>query len=858
MFASIDTAAEKTSPTARMRARYQEGPAYISVDRARYYTESWRETEDAGLPLPVRIAEAMHHVYAHMRHHVEPEEQIAGYWTEHFLGVPLDIERGVFNDVLAAELKKSTLVRFRMRSAAKAVGYLLRKGTFAQFVRNQRRVRAGGAPPLNMELKTMATRAINAWQIAPADRKLLLRDLLPYWRGRCVVSHLHKALLASGLYSRDMHDFITGLPGNTSRQVMLINSAASIATLQGHVILDYGPVLREGLEALHAQATALAEHAPAQQRPFLQANARALEGVQLFATRLTQAVARAADQAQNSGTARNLHELAAVCARVPAQPARTFREAVQALWTVKTAVELAHPVNLHCFGRLDQMLYPYYRADLDAGRTTPGQARRLLDELLLKIMSQNVRPESNILANFYHRFLGSSPVTLGGVDAEGNDATNELTYLFLDAAHSSKAITNVSVRVHPDTPDALLERVAAYLAEGTSSFSLFNDDTHVEAMRRRGFTPADARDYAVMGCVETTCPGKTGAMSANALLLAKLLDMTLRDGATMTIAGPLRHEGARTGKPEEFADFEDLIAAFFAQGKDAIAKVVTASNLRDRIYAEHQPAPFISAFMEGCLESRCDVTAGGARYDLSGISLINSIANVTDALLVIKRLVYEEKRYTFADLLAALDANFEDHEELHAAMRDVPDRWGNGQPEADALARRIMQGLLDEIAHYTNYRGGPFVPYVISMITHTFEGRISMATPDGRRAATPFAASCNPANVERNGVTGALLSVAALPNAGLMGAAVNVKFHPSALGATPQARAKWVALVRTYMRLGGAQLQPTVVSGAMLRAAREHPDQYRDLIVKVGGYSTYFVDLGHEIQDEIIARTEHG
>lgn len=843
---------------ARLRRRYQEGPAFISVARARLYTESWRATEESGLPLDLRVARAMQHVYAHMPHYVDPDDRIAGYWTEHFLGVPVDIERGVFNGVFAAELKKSTLVRYRARAALKAGTYLLRKGALGDFLHHQRIARQSRTPPLNMELKTMAERAINPYRIAPDDRELLLRDLLPYWKGRSLADHLQRALEDAGLFSRDMHDFVTGMAGNTSRQVMLLSAAATIATIQGHVILDYAPVLEKGLLGMRDGVAARLRGAGPEARPFLQASAAALDGVITYAERLAEAVSEAADAAEDEATRDALRELHAVCARVPLRPAETFREAMQALWTVKTAVELAHPVNLHCFGRLDQVLHPYYRRDIEAGRLTPGAACELLQELLLKVMSQNVRPESNILANFYHRFLGSSPVTLGGVDADGNDATNELTYLFLDAAHASRAITNVSVRVHPGTPDAVLDRVAAHLREGTSSFSLFNDETSIAAMRRHGIPERDARDYAVMGCVETTAPGKTGAMSACALMLSKLLDMTLRNGDAMTVAGRLRGEGPRTGDPASFPDFDALVEAYLAQARHAIGRIVEASNLRDRLYAERLPAPHISVFMDGCLESGRDVTRGGARYDLSGISMINSIANVTDSLLAIRELVYRRRQYTLAQLTAALDANYRGHEGLLRDIRAVSHKWGNGDPDSDALAARIMAVLCAETRKHTNHRGGPFVVYVISMITHTVDGRLSAATPDGRKAATPYAASCNPYNVERNGPTAVMRSVAALPNAEIMGAAVNMRFHPSAIGETPETRAKWAGLVRTYFALGGAQVQPTVAGAEMLRAARDHPEDYRDLIVKVGGYSTYFVDLGREIQDEIIARTEHG
>jgi len=301
-----------------------------------------------------------------------------------------------------------------------------------------------------------------------------------------------------------------------------------------------------------------------------------------------------------------------------------------------------------------------------------------------------------------------------------------------------------------------------------------------------------------------------------------------------------------------------LVDAFIQQAKHLIAKIVTASNLRDRLYAEHLPAPCISAFMHGCLDARKDVTQAGAVYDLAGISMINSIANVVDSLLVLKTLVFDEKRFTLPEFIEAMDNNFAGREDVLRAVRRVAGKWGNGDPETDALAGRIMKELFAETYRHKNYKNGPFVVYVISMITHTIDGRLSIASPDGRKAGMPYAASCNPYNVEKSGVTAALRSVAALPFEDVMGCAVNVRFHPSAIGRGPAARAKWISLIRTYFQMGGAQIQPTVVSAEMLKAARTRPEDYRDLIVKVGGYSTYFVDLGREIQDEIIARTEHG
>ncbi|MCJ7652398.1 MAG: hypothetical protein MUO75_01705, partial [Actinobacteria bacterium] len=794
----------------RLQRRYQGGDAYISVERARYYTESWRATGGSGIALPVRVALAMKHVYENMNHYIDPDDHIAGYWTEYFLGMPIDIERGVFNRVLEAELSKSSMLYHRLRSMTRGFLYMLKKRQLREFLKNMRITSRHGPRSLNLRLKTMQEREINPFQISKADRRLLLRKLLPYWSGRTIVDALEKELEGAGLLSAQMRELTDNTAGNTSRQVLMLSPSATIGTYQGHVILDYRKVLDRGLVAMKAEVEErLAAAAEGEERDFLESMSIALDGVMVFAVRLVGKLEKELGSETGEERRLELSRMLEVCRKVPLEPAKSFREAVQSIWTVKVAVELAHPVNLHCFGRLDQDLYPYYKRDIEGGRTTPDAARELLEELLLKVMSLNMRPESNILGNFYHRYLGSTPVTLGGLLPDGSDGTNELTGLFLQAAHNSKAITNISVRVHEGTDDSLLTELAKYLHDCTSSYALFNDASIIEAMRRRGFSEEDARDYAIMGCVEACCPGKTGSMSANALLLIRLLDTTLRNGDCRMIAGTVRGEGLRTGDLDCFDSFDEFLQALIEQGKHSIEMIVEGSNMRDRLFAERLPAPYISAFMDGCLESGRDVTRGGARYGLSGISMINSIANLVDSLYVIKKLVFEEKKFTFRELLTAVDGDFEDGGEIYRATKKLGGKWGNGNPETDGLAAKVTKSLFDETYKYRSYNGGPFVVYVISMTTHTIDGRLSLASPDGRRAATPFAASCNPYNVERSGITAALRSVASLPFEDVMGCAVNVRFHPTGIGDRPETREKWASLVRTYFELGGAQIQPT-------------------------------------------------
>ncbi len=858
-------AAEKTEQQIsdrilRLRGKYREETPELSVERAKFYTESWRATQHKGYSSVRRVALAMKNVYENMHHYVDPDDRIAGYWTEFFLGMPIDIERGVFNRVLESELDRKDMIGFRIRSVAGTVSYLIKKRALMDFVQNVKMTRKMGPQPMDLGFDTMSERKINKYIISSSNKRILKKELIPYWRGRSVVDRVERKVLGSDLLSGDMKDFNKGIPANTSRQTFMLTPCATIASYQAHVILDFEKIINTGLTAMKAEVEERLKTAgqlSGEQKDFLESMIISLDGVMIFARRLADEIESELDRETTPERKVELGRMLEICRRVPLGPATGFREAVQSAWTVKTAVELAHPVNLHCLGRMDRIFYPYYEKDIAEGHITRDEVRDLLSELLLKMMSQNIRPESNILSNFYHRYLGSAPVTIGGITPDGDDGTNDLTYLFIEAADESRAITNVSVRVHKDTSDKLYIAVAAALRNGSSNLSLFNDDVNIEAMKRRGFDERDARDYAIMGCVEMLCPGKTGGMSACALLLSRLLDITMRNGDSQTLLGRIDGVGLRTGDPDTFKTFDEFLDALIAQAAHQIELIAGASDMKDELYAKYLPAPLISAFIEGCLDNATDVTAGGAVYDLSGVSFINSIANLVDSVYVIKKLIFDEKAITFKKFIKALDSNFEGHGNLLARIKSIEGKWGNGCEEVDQLAACISKRLFDETYKYTSFRGGPYVPYMISMITHTIDGRVSIASPDGRRAAMPYAASCNPYNVEKSGVTGAMKSVAAIDFRDVLGCAVNFKFHPGAVGGNPDTQQKWISLIRTYFGMGGQQIQPTVASAEMLRDAQVNPSEYRDLIVKVGGYSTYFVDLGNEIQEEIIARTEH-
>jgi formate C-acetyltransferase len=446
---------------------------------------------------------------------------------------------------------------------------------------------------------------------------------------------------------------------------------------------------------------------------------------------------------------------------------------------------------------------------------------------------------------------------MGGQTRDGHDATNELTYVMLDAAAESKAALNFAVRIHKDSPKELMLKVAELQSKGNSSISIMNDEIAIKALEKHGFSHEDALDYAITGCVDMCAPGKTGGEAFSSILLCRTLDMALRNGDAQVVICLVKDAGLKTGDPDDFKTFDEFLDAFCAQAALQIENIAKASFIRDRVHAENMPVPLISAFIEGCLEKRKDVTQGGAIYDLEGILFMNSIANLVDSLYVMKKLVYEQRCFTVKKLLEAIDSNYVGFEDMHRQILGLEGKWGNGNPESDSLAREVMSRLFEETYKYQTMKGGLFAPFINSMTAHTYDGRIFIATPDGRKAAKPFAASCNPYNVDAKGPTGVLKSVAALDYSHVLGCAVNIRMHPSGIGDTDEIRKKWISLIDTYFKMGGEQIQPTVVSTEVLRAAQKDPDAYQDVIVKVGGYSAYFVDLGYEIQEEIISRSEH-
>ncbi len=854
----IDNASERIK---RIRRRLLDDIPLISIERAKLYTEKWKETQNKGLSLGIRVALSMKNVLENMTLYIDHDDRIAGKWTENFIGIPVDIERGIWNKVFEIELDAKTMKKYMKESNKHYMSYMISKigpDGLHELLDNTIKI---GAPITTLGTDTLEQRKINPYTIKEEAKKVLLTKLIPYWKEKTLADILEKEYANSEVYTGEAYEFLSHLPLKTAQNDIVISPCAVIGVWQGHLVLDFETILKKGLLSMQKEIRDEIEKnkdLTDEQKYFLHSTEITLEAIIIYSHRLAEKIKDELNKTSNVERKKVLSTMYETCKRIPTQSPTTFREAVQLFWTVKNTVDLAIPFNVHGPGRLDQLFYPFYSSDIKKGLITREEARELLEELVLNIMSHNIRPYSNALSDFSQRFEGSEPVTVGGLNEVGEDATNDLTYLVLEAADRSKASLNFAVRFHDNSPEELYMKVAEIQYNGYSSISILNDNVCIEALKKRGITQKDANAYSITGCVDMCSPGKTGGIGFSALLLCRTLDMTLRNGNCLTIGGLVNNVGLKTGNPNSFDAFDEFLDAFYQQINFVIQKIVLATTIRDKLFAKYFPAPFISTFMRGCFKSKKDVTQGGAYYDAEGILIMNSIANLIDSLYVIKKLIFEQKKFTFKELLEAIDNNFTGkYEKIHKIILDLEGKWGNGNPECDELAREVTTQIFEETYDYKTYRGGVYAPFIISMTSHTYDGRIGIATPDGRLAGKPFAASCNPYNVEKNGPTGVLRSVAAIDFKHVCGCAVNIRMHPSGIGKTKETRKKWISLLKTYYSLGGQQLQPTVVSTEVLKAAQQNPEPYRNIIVKVGGYSAYFTDLGKEIQDEVISRTEH-
>ena len=748
---------------------------------------------------------------------------------------------------------------------------------------------------LEAELDTVSTRAADPFYISEKT-KAELRAIYPWWHGK-TCSDLARTNMAPEAYAAfTEHNVFT--PGN-----YFYNGI-------GHVCVQYDKVLKKGYRGIITEAKeALAklDFSDAEyvdRTNFLEAVIESCEAVIEYARRYSRLARELSGKETNPDRRRELEIIAKNCAHVPEFGATTFHEACQSFWFVQLLLQIESSGHSISPGRFDRYMYPYYKADVDAGKITREQAQELLDCIWVKFNDIN-KVRDAVSADGFAGYGMFQNLIVGGQDEHGMDSTNDLSYMCLEAAmHVPLPQPSISIRVWNGSPEDLLIKAAALTRLGTGLPAYYNDEIIIPSIMARGLTLEDARDYCIIGCVEPQKGGKTdGWHDAAFFNMCRPLELAFSSGIDKG-----KRIGPNTGDVATMTSFEEFYDAYKAQQSYMIKLLVNANNAIDAAHAKRCPLPFQSCMVDDCIGRGKSLQEGGAVYNFTGPQGFG-IANNTDGLIAIKQLVFDEKKVTMAEMRDALRANFgygisgpaaerltveiavelakeglditpsaietiykevttassidevtkARYREIKRLIDETCPKYGNDIYEVDMFARDVANTYTKEVEKYKNVRGGIFQAGLYPVSANVPLGGTTGATPDGRLAYTPLADGIGPASGrDVKGPTATANSVAKLEQGvASNGTLLNQKFHPSALEGM-KGLSKFVALIRSYFDQKGMHVQFNVVTKETLLDAQAHPEKYKTLVVRVAGYSALFTTLSKSLQDDIINRTEQG
>ena len=708
---------------------------------------------------------------------------------------------------------------------------------------------------LKQELDTISTRPGDCWLLTEEDRTRW-KSYMDYWPGK------NLAAIADALTPDEVKraETITYIDYTMGKQGGI-----------GHIVPDIEGVISQGLNAFIAAAEShisrldLANPDDYAKLPFLKAVVIADKAVIKWAGRFAALAREKAIAEQDQQRKRELEQIADVCDWVPANPARDFREALQVVAFVMDSVQIESNGVSVGTGRLDQYCFPYYDRDIKQGVITGDQALELLECLWLKLGESNRAAGAPMTRNHYgYPFWLQVPV--GGQTVDGYDATNDLSYLLLDVSSNMQLHEPcVSARIHKRTPDKFMMKcLEAIKAHGGGHPALFNDEVIIPSQLAYvpGITKEDAYDYNIIGCSEIVFGGKgTEGLPMHLLSLGRLLELMLQ-GKDPWTGSPLK---SGTGGMLDWKTFDDIMLAYTEQAR-LWSRIMFMQVLPIvELHATYRPCPYLSSLTRDCIKRGKSYYDGGAIYGNRAVVVcIVGIANLANSLAAVRKLVFDDSVITMAQLKHALETNFEDSStnptgpQIRELCRRAP-KYGNDDPYVDNVAKNCLNILLKELRKHETRPGQGYGATIAPVVTHIVAGALCGATPDGRKAGAPLNDACSPSQgTDVNGPTAAIKSVATMEHVNLVqGTIFNMKMHPAALE-TKAGMLKWANLIRTYFDLGGWEIQFNVVSAETLRDAQKHPEKYKDLVVRVVGYSAYFVELEKSVQDDIISRTEHG
>jgi len=695
------------------------------------------------------------------------------------------------------------------------------------------------------DLEILNTRKKTPYTGDEETKKTYKEKIIPYWKGKSIrdtifskMSNEWKAAYNAGVFTEFLEQ-----------------------RAPGHTVLD-NKIYNKGMNDFKKDIARTMKNLDPLNDPEAHQKMEELKAMEIVGDAVIHYAKRHADKARqllkkekNPARRKELKKIAEVCTHVPAHAPREFWEALQYYWFIHLGVitEL-NPWDAFNPGRLDQHLYPFYKKDLEDGALTKEKAKELLQLFWIKFNNQPAPPKVGVTAEESNTYNDFALINTGGVKTDGSDGVNELSYLTLDVIAEMRIPQPSSmVQISKKSPDSFLKRALKIIRTGFGQPSVFNTDVIIQELLRQGKTIEDARNGGASGCVETGAFGKECYILTGYFNLVKVLEITLNNGLDPRTD---RKIGLETGNPAEFSSFNELFDAFKRQVNHFVDIKIKGNNIIEQLYAEILPAPFLSLLIDDCVARGKDYNDGGARYNTNYIQGVG-LGTITDSLTAICYEVFDKRQITLEELRNALDADFSGYENLRQRLLNKTPKYGNDDEYADNIMKAIFEVYYDAIDGRPNMKGGNYRINLLPTTVHVYFGKMVGATPEGRKAGEPLSEGVSPVQgADRKGPTAVIKSVSKIDHARTGGTLLNQKFAPELL-ADEEGLDKLAYLIRTFFKLDGHHIQFNVINADTLRDAQKHPEKYRDLMVRVAGYSDYFVNLSEELQNEIIKRTEH-
>ncbi|HHY27942.1 MAG TPA: choline trimethylamine-lyase [Desulfitobacterium dehalogenans] len=714
------------------------------------------------------------------------------------------------------------------------------------------KARAGAVSPdiawrwIRDELDTMATRPQDPFQISEEDKRILREEIFPFWEGRSVDEICQQQYEEAGIWSFAGEALVSDLSYHQ------INGGGD--TCPGYDVI----LVKKGINGVRQEAfdrlnqLSMENPEDIDKIYFYKAEIETCEGILAYAKRLSDYARELAGDEYDSTRRNELYEISDILTRVPANPPGTFHEALQSIWILESLFVVEENQTGISLGRLDQYIYPMYKADRDAGRLSKREAFELMSCFIIKC-SEVMWLSSELGAKYFAGYQPFINLTVGGQKRTGGDATNELTYLIMDAVRFTKMYQpSLACRIHNQSPQKYLKKIVDVVKAGLGFPACHFDDSHIKMMLAKGFSIEDARDYCLMGCVEPQKSGRIYQWTSTGYTQWPIaIEFALNRGL-MKWHGTV--EGLDTGDIDQFKTYEEFDGACKKQIENIIRLSAIGTIISQRVHQDLAPKPLMSLLVEGCMEKGRDVTSGGAMINYGPGLIFSGLGTYTDSMAAIKKLVFDEKRYTLRQIRNALDANFEGYEALRTDCLNAP-KYGNDDDYADAIAADLISWT-EQVHNSFKMLYSRFTHGTLSISNNTPIGEITGAMPNGRLAWTPLSDGISPTQgADKLGPTAIIKSVSKLSVESMnIGMVHNFKLLRGILE-TPEGENGLITLLRTASILGNAQMQFSYVDNEVLKKAQKEPEKYRDLIIRVAGYSAYFVELCKEVQDEIISRT---